>query len=155
MGVCRHPVSCLRDVGCGRYAGRPTVVSKGKRFEERGCHEDVEASGADVRQAEVFTAEIVPAGRAWAAEPVDIDALYDLLGHRPSWQAGAACRGAPPGVNFFPIDAGDGDAARAMCGRCVVVDDCRSWASAQDPDLLKGIWGGLDEGERRRASRRR
>jgi WhiB family redox-sensing transcriptional regulator len=108
-----------------------------------------------VRQAAIFTAEIVPAARAWAAEPVDIDALYHLLDHRPSWQADAACREAPAGVNFFPIDIGEGDAARAMCGRCVVADDCGSWASAQDPDLLKGIWGGLDERERRQVARRR
>ena len=67
------------------------------------------------------------------------------------WSQRAACLSAEPEM-FFPIGAGEGsaretEAAKAVCGRCQVIDDCRDYAIAtRQPH---GVWGGLDEDERR------
>lgn len=67
------------------------------------------------------------------------------------WRHLAACVRADPEL-FFPV-AEDGPvlveqeaAAKAVCGRCPVLAQCRRWAVAHLP---YGIAGGLTEGERR------
>ncbi len=70
------------------------------------------------------------------------------------WQAKAACRG-PQSVVFFPpshFERKDEKAARearakAICATCPVTRECLDYAlRIQEPH---GIWGGLNEVERR------
>jgi WhiB family redox-sensing transcriptional regulator len=78
----------------------------------------------------------------------------------PQWRADAACR-AQSAVHFFAPahverkpekDAREG-AARALCRRCPVREPCLEFALlVQEPH---GIWGGLNELERGRLSRKR
>lgn len=72
------------------------------------------------------------------------------------WHAFAAC--ADMGwETFFPVGAGPGTrdtrAAKRVCYQCPVINDCLEWALVNYAD--DGIWGGLDEDERRRLRRGR
>ena len=51
---------------------------------------------------------------------------------------------------FFPRHRTRGAVqyAKQFCGRCPIIDDCRTFASIND---LDGIWGGTTEAERRTA----
>jgi WhiB family redox-sensing transcriptional regulator len=71
------------------------------------------------------------------------------------WSA-AACRDADPEL-FFPIGEGElarraAEAAKAMCARCRVTEQCLEWAVATG--MSEGIWGGHTERERRLLRRR-
>ena len=67
------------------------------------------------------------------------------------WRHRAACRDEDPEL-FFPIGT-TGPAlrqveeAKAVCGRCNVIEDCRSWSLETSQEA--GVWGGLSEDERR------
>lgn len=65
---------------------------------------------------------------------------------RPAWQADALCREHPE-VDFFADNGAASDPARAVCGRCLVRDECHAYAVELD---LDGVWGGLDARDRRR-----
>lgn len=77
----------------------------------------------------------------------------------PAWSVSAACR-STDAVHFFaPLGepreqrARREHAARALCRRCPVEDDCLEYAlRVQEP---YGIWGGRTELERRRLLRQR
>lgn len=79
--------------------------------------------------------------------------------HDPVWRSLAQCR-EDNAVYFFPPshferkaekDRREG-AARALCGVCTVRAECLNYAlSVQEPH---GIWGGMNELERRRYIRR-
>jgi WhiB family redox-sensing transcriptional regulator len=68
------------------------------------------------------------------------------------WQYAGACFGADPSV-FFSPEAERGakrerreEAAKALCRRCPVINQCREHAlQVQEP---YGVWGGLSESER-------
>ncbi len=71
-----------------------------------------------------------------------------------AWQAKAACRG-PQAAVFFPPPQFERKAdrlererrAKAICAGCVVEQDCLSYSlQIREPH---GIWGGLNENERR------
>lgn len=67
------------------------------------------------------------------------------------WSDQAACLSAEPEL-FFPVGTGDGalddiTTAKAVCARCSVLDNCRSYALRTRQPF--GVWGGLDEDERR------
>lgn len=67
-----------------------------------------------------------------------------------TWRNGAACAEESPEL-FFPIENADhtnlqADKARAICGRCEVVDSCLRWAIESGQEA--GVWGGLSEDER-------
>jgi WhiB family transcriptional regulator, redox-sensing transcriptional regulator len=67
------------------------------------------------------------------------------------WAKSAACLGAEPEV-FFPVGSGgialtEAAAAKAICSRCPVIVDCREYAESSRQPF--GVWGGLDEDERR------
>nr|WP_189698005.1 WhiB family transcriptional regulator [Streptomyces chromofuscus] len=66
----------------------------------------------------------------------------------------AACVGEDPEL-FFPMVEHDSDPqvarARAVCRRCPVLLDCRSWAIEHGEDA--GIWGATTSTERRIISR--
>jgi WhiB family transcriptional regulator, redox-sensing transcriptional regulator len=72
------------------------------------------------------------------------------------WRHRALCRHVDPEL-FFPIGttgpaAVQVEEAKAVCRRCPVVNDCLQWALASGQDA--GVWGGLDEDERRALRRR-
>lgn len=77
-----------------------------------------------------------------------------------AWRAGAECRGESA-VWFFPPNHFERkpekdfreNNARALCRRCVVQQECLEYALVvEEPH---GIWGGLNELERKRLLRRR
>jgi WhiB family transcriptional regulator, redox-sensing transcriptional regulator len=67
------------------------------------------------------------------------------------WYERAACLGQDPEL-FFPVgNSGPSlvqiDEAKAVCGRCPVVEQCLRWALRTGQ--ADGIWGGTTESERR------
>lgn len=77
-----------------------------------------------------------------------------------TWRASAACQGNTAAVFYPPSTTETREqrgrregAARELCGRCAVREPCLEYALyVQEP---YGIWGGLNELERRRLLRRR
>ena len=72
------------------------------------------------------------------------------------WRNRAACLDEEPEL-FFPIgNTGLAlpqiEEAKAVCGRCHVVETCLEWAMESGQDA--GVWGGLSEDERRALKRR-
>jgi WhiB family redox-sensing transcriptional regulator len=73
-----------------------------------------------------------------------------------TWRNRSACLDENPEL-FFPI-GNNGPAldqikeAKAVCGRCEVVEACLNWAIEYGQDT--GVWGGLSEDERRAFKRR-
>ena len=75
----------------------------------------------------------------------------DLDDGRSYWRDRAACLGQDPEI-FFPVGAGRHSliqvaSAKAICADCPVIIRCRDSALANG---YEGIWGGLDDDERRR-----
>jgi WhiB family transcriptional regulator, redox-sensing transcriptional regulator len=68
-----------------------------------------------------------------------------------NWHARGLCSGADPDV-FFPSHGDPGTKARQICGSCTVRRECLEYATAADE---WGIWGGLDEQERRNLRKKR
>ncbi len=76
------------------------------------------------------------------------------------WQLGAACRGADAALFFAPNyferrEEKDGREAKAkaICARCPAREPCLDYAlRIREPH---GVWGGLNEFERRQVLRRR
>jgi WhiB family redox-sensing transcriptional regulator len=67
------------------------------------------------------------------------------------WRHSALCQDEDPEL-FFPIgNIGPSlrqvEAAKSICRRCVVIEDCLSWAMDTGQD--SGVWGGKSEDERR------
>lgn len=67
------------------------------------------------------------------------------------WRERAACLRVDPDL-FFPISSSGPtlrqiDEAKAVCGRCPVVERCLDWAVRMG--RVDGIWGGTTESERR------
>ncbi len=77
-----------------------------------------------------------------------------------TWRASAACQGSTAAAFYPPNTTETRDerlrreaSARELCGRCAVRQACLEYALyVQEP---YGIWGGLNEMERRRLLRRR
>jgi WhiB family redox-sensing transcriptional regulator len=67
------------------------------------------------------------------------------------WSNRAACLSSEP-EQFFPVGGAasarwETQSAKQVCARCQVIDECRDYAlSTRQPF---GVWGGLDEEERR------
>jgi WhiB family transcriptional regulator, redox-sensing transcriptional regulator len=73
------------------------------------------------------------------------------------WLPAAACIGEDPDL-FFPIGSSEPAAqqaarAKAVCRSCTVRAECLEWSLATYQDA--GVWGGLDEEERREIRRAR
>lgn len=71
------------------------------------------------------------------------------------WRIRAACRAADPEL-FFPsgttaLAGKQAMEAKAVCARCPIRGECLGWAMETKQD--HGVWGGLDEFERRAARR--
>ncbi|MFH9725464.1 WhiB family transcriptional regulator [Streptomyces sp. NPDC017254] len=74
-----------------------------------------------------------------------------------SWRASAACQDVDPDL-FFPVGTGapalvQAEEAKSICRDCPVQVDCLRWAM-DDSRQVTGVWGGLDEDERRTLKRR-
>lgn len=68
-----------------------------------------------------------------------------------NWQARAGCRDEDPEL-FFPVGTGEAAQrqaaeAKSVCASCPVTEQCLSAALERGEDA--GVWGGLDEHERR------
>lgn len=73
-----------------------------------------------------------------------------------NWRTLAACRDEDPDL-FFPIGSTgpalvQAEEAKAVCRGCPVREQCLRWALENSQDA--GVWGGLDETERRALKRR-
>jgi WhiB family redox-sensing transcriptional regulator len=73
-----------------------------------------------------------------------------------NWRDEAACLKENPEL-FFPIGTtgpavGQLEEAKRVCGLCAVTASCLQWAL--DTGVDHGVWGGLDETERRSLKRR-
>ena len=73
-----------------------------------------------------------------------------------SWRDRAACLDEDPEL-FFPIGNTNPaflqiKTAKAVCGRCEVVETCLQWAMESRQD--DGVWGGMSADERRSLKRR-
>lgn len=90
------------------------------------------------------------AGEAFAAYRAE---LQDIIRrYRSDWRNDAACNGLNPDL-FFPAQGHSTRVAKQICASCPVRIECLAYAlENNEPD---GVWGGLDEGERRRVRRRR
>ena len=66
------------------------------------------------------------------------------------WHGSRLCVGEDPDV-FFPSHGDPGTRARQICAACAVRGECLAYAIAADEF---GIWGGLDQDERRNLQRR-
>ncbi|MEX0832902.1 MAG: WhiB family transcriptional regulator [Actinomycetota bacterium] len=80
--------------------------------------------------------------------------------HNWGWRHEAECRGADTTFFFAPhyferrADKNAREAkAKILCDRCAVRDECLEFAMSTDEQ--HGIWGGLNEMERRALVRRR
>ena len=71
-----------------------------------------------------------------------------------NWRQYARCLGADPEVFYPPSESDEGsEAAKAICAVCPVREPCLEHAiTAREK---QGVWGGLDERERRRLVRQR
>jgi len=71
----------------------------------------------------------------------------------PEWMADAACRGASPkGFHPGPHSAREQAEAKEICAGCPVREECLDYALSRPEPY--GIWGGLNERERKRLKRR-
>ena len=68
------------------------------------------------------------------------------------WRLDAACRDLDTAI-FFPETEEAVAVAKAICAACPVREACLEFALVTRQD--DGVWGGLDETERRRVRRRR
>ena len=68
------------------------------------------------------------------------------------WRLDAACRDLDTAI-FFPESDDEIARAKAVCASCPVRQECLDFALITRQD--DGVWGGLDENERKRVRRRR
>ena len=84
------------------------------------------------------------------------DALTVAAPPPPGWHHQAACRGQDGDLWFAdttsPADKVATRYAKGVCATCPVRTPCRDHALSQ-PRSIAGVWGGLDEGDRRSIKR--
>ena len=103
------------------------------------------------------TGEALRAVRARDPEREAVSRLPPATTDEWDWQLQAACRGMD-GDWFFPPDREQAKArtsrisrAKAVCARCPALIACRDFALENDEPF--GVWGGLSEDDREKASR--
>ena len=67
------------------------------------------------------------------------------------WHGRGLCTGEAPDI-FFPARGDPGTQARKICAACPVRRDCLEYAMEADEF---GVWGGLDQQERRNLKRKK
>jgi WhiB family redox-sensing transcriptional regulator len=85
--------------------------------------------------------------------PAHLAALDELAS--AAWRRQASCRTLDPSL-FFPsgssgTEAQDAASAKAICSTCPVAAPCLEFALTTNQEY--GVWGGLDEEERREIRR--
>jgi len=88
-----------------------------------------------------------------AASPPAQTSLLEFLTEaslRLSWQQDAACVGADDEA-FFPEKGGNATAAKRICARCPVREQCLQHALETGEEF--GVWGGLAPWERNKIRR--
>lgn len=80
------------------------------------------------------------------------DVLETLGYHRPQWQRDALCR-EYPNLPWFPKRGESAKPALQVCGRCMVLVECRAWAMADQSLDAAGVLGGMSAIARIRARR--
>jgi WhiB family redox-sensing transcriptional regulator len=86
--------------------------------------------------------------------------MAETIDHIPTWQFRAACRGEDASLFFAPgyfetreqKEAREAQ-AKAICARCPVRAECLEYALAIRE--MHGVWGGMNETERRALLRER
>ena len=73
-------------------------------------------------------------------------------GEELTWHDFGNCLGADPDL-FFPERGASAKEAKEVCRGCVVRDDCLEYALQNSEKF--GVWGGMDEAERRSIRRQR
>ncbi|MEV0826405.1 WhiB family transcriptional regulator [Nonomuraea rubra] len=71
-----------------------------------------------------------------------------------TWESKAACTSVPAATFFlerYLPRHPDVQAAKAICGACPVLDDCRAYTLAHPGWTSDGIWAAMTPSERRRA----
>ena len=68
------------------------------------------------------------------------------------WRHQAACRGTDPEL-FYAFNPDQLGEVKKVCADCPVREQCRQFALETGQD--HGVWGGLDDAERRALRRRR
>jgi WhiB family redox-sensing transcriptional regulator len=102
-------------------------------------------------------AEPVPVAAPQAGKPQPAPRRRSLIDEL-AWTAEAACKGEDI-ATFFGKEGERGESAAAreqrgktICGWCAVREDCLDWAVAESE---AGVWGGMNEDERKLERRRR
>lgn len=72
-----------------------------------------------------------------------------LLAKREAWEDEASCKNMKPEIFFDRISE---QSARLICSGCEVREECLEFALKHN--IQYGIWGGLDEKERKELRRR-
>lgn len=122
------------DIHARHYAGQST----------RGIAADLGCSPNAVRR---HLAPIKPPVKP----PGKREPLWLIHADPAPWMADAACAsGVDPDI-FFPSDAKKIEPAQAVCRSCPVAAECLEYALRHRVD--DGVWGGLDNLERRRLLR--
>lgn len=71
-----------------------------------------------------------------------------------AWMDDALCREPRyTSLSFFPALGEDGSEAKAVCGRCLVREECLEYALAGR--IAEGVWGGTSPAERKAITRDR
>jgi WhiB family redox-sensing transcriptional regulator len=86
-------------------------------------------------------------GAASFAQLLDLPLVVDA-----AWVADAVCAQTDPDA-FYPEKGEPTRAAKAMCARCPVTEQCLEYALENNERY--GVWGGLSERERRALQRQR
>lgn len=77
---------------------------------------------------------------------IGLNVIEEIAKQLPLWHLDAACRGEDPALFF--LDRGQSATqARAICGRCPVLEECLDYAI--DEEISEGVFGGLSPRQRR------
>ncbi len=106
------------------------------------------------QEAETSSSASSASSASWSDLPDLADLIRWFALPRPAWQADALCKEYPD-VPWFPRRGEDRRPALAVCGRCLVLNECRQWALHDPHAPSHGIVGGLSEQARRNARRAR
>ena len=83
--------------------------------------------------------------------PGDGDVL-GLFRDRPAWMKDAACRERPD-LDWYALTAPGQEAAKRVCRRCLVRNECEVYGLTHEAPAGDGVWGALSAADRREMRR--